>query len=207
MKIAIIGTGNVGGALATKWAVKGHEIILGVRDTRQFKGRSLLKNPNTRVEKIQTACHLANTILIAIPPQFVEPIIESLGKEKLTGKTVIDATNAFRTRPDNYPTVYHAFRDLTEAEVVKCFNSTGYENMLDPEYGELILDMFMAGSSNLAKADAKILALDAGFENCYDFGGEDRVGLLEKFALSWINLAIFQGLGRDMGIKVLFRNQ
>ena len=33
MNIAIIGTGNVGGALATKWANKGHQIYLGVRDT------------------------------------------------------------------------------------------------------------------------------------------------------------------------------
>ncbi|HNN05870.1 MAG TPA: NAD(P)-binding domain-containing protein, partial [Leptospiraceae bacterium] len=32
MKIAVIGTGNVGGALAAKWAGKGHEIFLGVRD-------------------------------------------------------------------------------------------------------------------------------------------------------------------------------
>lgn len=33
MKIAIIGTGNVGGALATKWANAGHHIFLGVKDT------------------------------------------------------------------------------------------------------------------------------------------------------------------------------
>ena len=33
MHIAIIGTGNVGGALATQWARKGHHIHLGVKDT------------------------------------------------------------------------------------------------------------------------------------------------------------------------------
>ncbi len=49
MKIAIIGTGNVGGALATKWANKGHEINLGVRDVNSFKGQELLSNPNTKV--------------------------------------------------------------------------------------------------------------------------------------------------------------
>ena len=42
MKIAIIGTGNVGGALATRWAQAGHTIILGVRDLQNFKGKELL---------------------------------------------------------------------------------------------------------------------------------------------------------------------
>lgn len=32
MNIVIIGTGNVGGALATKWAKAGHNIFLGVQD-------------------------------------------------------------------------------------------------------------------------------------------------------------------------------
>jgi len=47
------------------------------------------------------------------------------------------------------------------------------------------------------------LALDAGFGNCYDFGKADKVELLEKFALSWINLAIMQGYGRDIAFKLL----
>ena len=41
--------------------------------------------------------------------------------------------------------------------------------------------------------------------NCYDFGGSDRVELLEKFAFSWINLAIMQGVGRNMAFKVVKR--
>ena len=55
MKIAIIGTGNVGGALATKWANKEHEINLGVRDVNSFKGKELLSNPNTKVYTIAEA--------------------------------------------------------------------------------------------------------------------------------------------------------
>ena len=55
MKIAIIGTGNVGGTLATKWANKGHEINLGVRNIIDFKGKQLLNNPNTKVLTIDEA--------------------------------------------------------------------------------------------------------------------------------------------------------
>ena len=55
MKIAIIGTGNVGGALATKWASAGHDIYLGVRDTKNFKGDYLIENINISVHLITDA--------------------------------------------------------------------------------------------------------------------------------------------------------
>lgn len=37
------------------------------------------------------------------------------------------------------------------------------------------------------------------------FSKGDKVELLEKFALSWINLAIFQGHGRNLAFKVIRR--
>jgi 8-hydroxy-5-deazaflavin:NADPH oxidoreductase len=46
MNIAIIGTGNVGGALAAKWARSGHRIYLGDKDLDNFKGKDLLQHPN-----------------------------------------------------------------------------------------------------------------------------------------------------------------
>lgn len=203
MKIAIIGTGNVGGALATQWSKAGHQIYLGVRDTQNFKGAELLKNANTSAHSIGEAANLAEVVLVATPPQYAENLVATFGD--LQDKIIIDATNAVRTKPENYPTAYHAFEALTNAEVVKCFNSTGFENMKNPDYGNVQLDMFMAGHSTKAKTLVAQLSKDAGFENCYDFGGSDKVQLLEQFALSWINLAIFQGMGRKMGFKVVFR--
>ena len=47
MKIAIIGTGNVGAALATKWANCGHTLYLGTRNIHKLSGTSLLNNPGT----------------------------------------------------------------------------------------------------------------------------------------------------------------
>ena len=44
MKLAIIGAGNVGGALGTAWAQKaGHEIFFGVRDPKADKTQALLR--------------------------------------------------------------------------------------------------------------------------------------------------------------------
>lgn len=203
MKIAIIGTGNVGAALATRWAAAGHEIFLGVRDTKDFKGQHLLENPRTTVHTVAAAIAAAGVILVATPPQVAVEQSKSFGN--LDGKVLIDATNAVRLKPEPYPTAYHAFEALTQAEVVKCFNSTGFENMLNPDYDGTRLDMFMAGKSAEAKKTARQLALDAGFAECYDFGESDRVELLEQLAMAWINLAIFQGEGRDIGFKVLRR--
>ncbi len=203
MKIAIIGTGNVGGALATAWARAGHTIYLGARDQANFKDRELLANPNTSVHSIAEAAAGAEVILVATPPQIAKDLAEIFGDAK--GKTIIDATNAIRIKPDPYPTAFHAFEELTEAEVVKCFNTTGFENMQDPKYAGEALDMFMAGDSIPAKQVAEQLALDAGFAHCYNAGKSDRVLLLEQFALFWINLAIFQGMGRNIGFKLLKR--
>jgi predicted dinucleotide-binding enzyme len=203
MNIAIIGTGNVGGALATNWSKKGHTINLGARDVHQFKGIELLKNPNTKALPIKEAVAQSEVILISTPPTAIFDILDQMGD--VSGKIIIDATNAVRQAPDPYKTVYHCLADKTKAEIVKCFNSTGFENMLNPIYNGEAIDMFMAGDSEMAKKAASQLALDAGFGTCMDFGKSDKVELLEKFALSWINLAIMQGHGRNMAFKVVRR--
>ncbi|MEM6725876.1 MAG: NAD(P)-binding domain-containing protein [Bacteroidota bacterium] len=203
MNIAIIGTGNVGGALATQWSKAGHTIWLGTRDPNNFKGRHLLENAQTQATTISEAIQKAEVLLVATPPHIAVEQAEQFGD--LSGKVLIDATNAIRQGPDPYPTAFHAFSDLTQAELVKCFNTTGFENMQNPDYGSHRLDMFMAGDSASAKQVAKQLSSDAGFESCIDFGGADKVELLEQFALAWINLAIFQGTGRGIGFKLLKR--
>ena len=203
MKIAVIGTGNVGGALATQWSKAGHQIFLGVKDQKKFKGQMLLDNAHTSVHPIYEAVQQADATLVATPPQIAPDLVAEFGSMK--GKVIIDATNAIKHQPDPYPTAYHAFDVMTKADVVKCFNTTGFENMANPNYGQQQLDMFMAGDSKKAKKVASQLALDAGFEICYDFGDGDKVVLLEQLALAWINLAIFQGMGRNIGFKLLKR--
>ena len=204
MKIAIIGTGNVGGALAEGWSKAGHQILLGVRDLENFKGKELLQFPNVSAHLLADAVAAAEVILIAATPQATVAIAEQLGH---TGdKIIIDAMNSVRVRPEPYADTFEALRTITQSSnVIKCFNSTGFENMRDPNYAGAGIDMFLAGSSAPAKAVARQLALDAGFAECYDFGGDDKVALLEQFALAWINLAIMQGQGRDVAFKVLRR--
>jgi len=93
----------------------------------------------------------------------------------------------------------------TGADVVKAFNCTGWENLADPQYGETVADMFMAGGTPEGRARVASLAQDIGFASCIDLGGRERVHLLESFALLWIDLAIHQRMGRGVAFKLLRR--
>lgn len=205
MNIAIIGTGNIGTALGKSWAKAGHKIFLGVRDAENFKGKALLELPNVSVHPIADAVKNAEVILIAAVPQATADIVAAMGNVK--NKIIIDAMNSVRVKPDGYNNTFEALAAMApDAEVVKCFNTTGFENMANPVYPDgTRIDMFMAGDSKIGKEITQQLAKDLGFENCYDLGGNDKVALLEQFALVWINLAIMQGQGRGIAFKLLKR--
>lgn len=205
MQIAIIGTGNVGGTLAVKWAEAGHHINLGVRDTGNFKGSDLLEKPNIKATSIVEAVQSSDVILVATPAPLAVDVARSLGDT--SGKVIIDAMNIVMGRgPEGYSNTSDAIIDHTDSqEVVKCFNTTGYNNMENPKYSDHSIDMFMCGDSQRGKETARKLALDAGFAECYDIGGNDKFQLMEQFAFFWINLAMMQGHGRDVAFKLLKR--
>jgi predicted dinucleotide-binding enzyme len=205
MKIAIIGTGNVGGALAQKWAAAGHEIFLGVRDTANFKGKELLGTKGIMALETKAAVAAAEVILIATPAPMAVEVAASLGDT--AGKVVIDAMNIVGGRgPEGFKSTAPAILANTASrDVVKAFNTTGANNIKNPVYGGVALDAFVAGDSQKGKATARQLAADAGFAECYDVGGNEKFELMEQFAFFWINLAMMQGLGRDIGFKLLKR--
>lgn len=205
MTIAIIGTGNVGGALATKWAYTGHTVLLGVQDTGNFKGKELLNNPNTGVHSIAEAVQQAEVVVLATPAPAAADVARSLGDT--TGKIIVDAMNIVMGRgPEGFTNTADAILANTDTDtVIKCFNTTGYNNMTNTLYNGTAIDAFMAGNDKGAKKIVRQLALDAGFAECYDVGGNDRFELMEQFAFFWINLAMMQGQGRDIGFKLLKR--
>jgi predicted dinucleotide-binding enzyme len=180
MNIAIIGTGNVGGALATKWAAAGHQIFLGVQNLDDFKGKELLNNRNTSAHFVSEAVEKAEVILIATPATAAVPVAQSLGDT--SGKVIIDAMNIIMGRgPEGFSTTAEAIlANTTTTDVVKCFNTTGFNNMVDPVYDGKAIDAFVAGDSEKGKQVATQLAKEAGFAECYDVGGNDRFQLMEN---------------------------
>jgi 8-hydroxy-5-deazaflavin:NADPH oxidoreductase len=175
-----------------------------VRNKEEFKGSTLPNVKNISVHRIAEAASAAEIILIAAVPQAVKDIATQLGD--VSNKIIIDAMNSVRVKPEPFGNTTEALLKLTNCkDIVKCFNTTGAENMADPIYNGKGIDMFYAGDSDRAKKVAEQLAKDIGFENVYNFGGSDKFNLLEQFALSWINLAMMQGYGRGIAFKMLKR--
>ncbi len=206
MKITIIGSGHVGTALGQGFLRSGHQVSFGVRDESSAKAE-VTKTLMTGaiVTSIEEACRSAEVIIITTPSDAILSLIPQFGNTN--DKIIVDATNSVRTRPEPFPTAFHAIKEMTASEkVVKCFNTTGFENMINPIYpGAGGVDMFCAGNDKKSKAVVQQLAKDLGFSQCWDFGGDEQVELLEKWALCWINLAMRQGYGRDIAIKILMR--
>ena len=209
MKIAVIGTGHVGGTLGSRWARQGHQVVFGTRNPESVKVQELLEISGNQAgaEGLKEAADEADVVVIAVPWSVTQATIEALGD--LRGKIVVDCTNPIA------PGLQLAMGTTTSggeqvadwakgARVVKAFNSTGWENMANPLYqGEPTL-MLICGDDALAKTAVSELTEALGFA-AVDLGPLSAARLLEPFALVWIRLAVVQGLGRDFSFKLVKR--
>lgn len=206
MKIAIIGSGNVGGALAQKFIKAGHTVLVGAKFPLSEKSIKLATQiGEDRFASVENAVKQCEVVVLATPAPMAAEVAQSLGDT--SGKVIIDTMNIVMGRgPAGFSNTTDAILANTATkDVVKCFNTTGFNNMLDTQYGEHQIDAFVAGDSEKGKEIATKLALDAGFGACYDVGGNDKFQLMEQFAFFWINLALFKGQGREIGFKLLKR--
>jgi len=205
MKISIIGAGNVGSALAQGFSKVGHEVFIGTREIDSLELLELNEfSENISIMSINNAIKNSDIVVLSTPSQAVIEIAKN--NPELKDKIIVDATNSVFKKPEPYNTAFHALKEILKVEnIVKCFNTTGFENMKNPIYDGNGIDMFVAGSSKIAKDLAIKLSKEIGFEECYDFGDDSKVELIEQFAMSWINLAILQGYGRNIAFKIIKR--
>ncbi len=210
MKIAIIGTGNVGGTLAKSWGAKGHKILLGVRDTQDEKTRTMAKGigGDAEVLGIRQAAERTDIVVLATPWEAAKDALGAAGD--LSGKILIDVTNPLK--PDlSGLSVGHDTSAGEQvagwargARVVKAFNTTGFPNMADPKYPDGAATMFICSDDADAKSRAATLARDLGFE-VIDAGPLANARLLEPMAMLWIYLAVKMGMGTNIAFRLMKR--
>jgi hypothetical protein len=202
MRIAIIGAGNVGGAIARGLKGKGHQVTLGVRSPEDAEAKALAANTGATVARPAEAAANAEVVILALPWTAAESVAKSLGS--LSGKTVIDCMNPLGMVDGALGlTIGHSTSGaemvagwLPGAHVVKTLNQVGAEIMAHNSHLPHRPVMFMAGDSDSAKVQAAALLTDLGFE-ALDAGGLARARLLEPFAMVWINQALLCGKGRN----------
>jgi predicted dinucleotide-binding enzyme len=213
MNLAIIGAGNVGGALGRAWAAKaGHDIVFGVRDPKAEKTQSLVKaiGPRARAGTTADAAASADVLVLATPWAATESAIRSMGN--LKGKIVLDATNPLTRGPDGIGLeIGHAISGgekvqgwAAGAAVFKTLNTTGFNNMANPVYHGVKSVMFVAGDDAANKPKVMELVGQLGFETV-DAGPLRNARLLEAHAMLWIDLALARGQGRDFAFGILRR--
>jgi hypothetical protein len=210
MKIGIIGSGNVGGALGTRWAQAGHDVTFGSRNPASDDMRQLVAKAGAaaRAASSKEALEVSELLLLATPWPSTKAVLEGLGD--LTGKVLIDATNPLL--PDlsglEVGTTTSAAEQVAGwahgAKVVKAFNTVGFNIMANPAFGADRPVMFYCGDDAAAKQTVRPLVEQLGFE-AVDAGPLSQARVLEPFALLWISLAYAQGQGRDIAFKLLRR--
>lgn len=209
MKIAIIGTGNVGQALAYGWTNNGHQVTFGSRNPAGDKAQTAVAATGGKaaVKREQAAVQEAEVVVLAVPWNAAEAVVNGLGD--LTGKILIDATNPIGPGFQLAVGKDSSGAELVQqwaptARVVKAFNSTGAENMRNPRYGGEPTTMFICGDDASAKAVTQTLAEALGFAVA-DTGGLITARYLEPLAMVWIHLAIVQKQGREIAFKLVQR--
>ncbi len=210
MKIAIVGTGNVGGALAQGWAKAGHSVVLGVRNAADPKVVALVRETKAEVKTPADAAAGADLIVLALPWGAAESAVKALGS--LAGKIVIDCMNPLAMR-NGALGLDRGFDSsgaealagwLPGARIVKTLNQVGAEMMAKNADLPHRPAMFLAGDDTQAKAIVATLLSDLGFEPL-DAGDLTKARLLEPYAMVWINQALIQGNGRDWAFAAVKR--
>ena len=210
MKIGIIAAGNVGGTLGTAWANAGHEVRWGVRDPSAGKVQALTGAvAGSSAGPIADAAAHGDVVVLTTPwGSATEDAIRNCGD--LQGKILFDCTNPLKPGLSGLALGHDTSAGeqvaawAAGARVVKIFNTTGSNNMENPDYGGQPVTMFYAGDDAAAKQAAHQLAGDIGFEPI-DAGPLANARLLEPLAMLWIYLAYPGGQGREIAFRLLRR--
>ena len=195
MKIGILGTGDVGRALGTGFAVLGHEVKMGSRHPEQAKVREWLKKtgPKASAGTFSEAAAFGEIAVLAVAWTGAENAIDLAGPENLAGKVVIDVTNpldfssgALRLAVGHTDSAGEMVqRWMPQAKVVKTFNHVGYAHMVNPKFTDGPPTMFLCGNDGSAKRKVALL-LEAFGWSVIDIGGIESSRYLEPLAALWI---------------------
>lgn len=189
MRVGILGTGEVGKALARGFAAHGHDVKIG---SREAKGEFVTFEDAARHGEIVVLCTRWDG---------TENALKLAGSQNLGGKILIDATNPLKHVDGRPVGMDRGFTDsggeqvqrwVPDAKVVKAFNIVGNTLMIDPKLPGGPPTMFIGGNDESAKKTVTELLTDFGWETI-DFGGIDAARLLEPMCWVWVVSAMKSG--------------
>lgn len=198
MKIAILGSGDVGRKLADGFIELGHHVRIGSRDPRQSKLTEWLDKHDKEKASSGTFAETASfgeLVVVATLWTGTADAIRMASSTNFAGKIVIDVTNPLDFSNGVPPRLALGHTDsagetvqrmLPDSKVVKAFNIVGNPHMIHPDFPGGKPTMFICGNNDEAKKFVKDDILTKFGWETIDIGGIEGSRLLEPLALLWI---------------------
>lgn len=206
MKVAIIGAGNVGRALATATTKAGHSVVVTARTPEHADAVATETGARTASTNAEAASS-AELVILAIPSTSAQAVAREI-RGVVADKPVVDVSNRMtygENGPaiDNGPSNAERLADwLPEANVVKAFNTVFASNETDPFVEGVQLDGFVAADDDTARAKVLELIASIGLKPI-DVGPLSRAQQLEQLAFLNIALNATNGWSWQSGWKLV----
>jgi len=205
MKVAIIGSGNVGKALATSGVRAGHSVTLTA--TTPEKAAEAAKATGARAASSNVeAIKDADLVILAVPTNKLGDVFRGLGSA-IDGKVVLDVTNRINTQ--NPSEVLEGLSNAEEihkrhpkVRVVKGLNHAFAARHANPTVNGTRLDGFVAGDDQGAKDTALEFVGSIGFRPI-DAGPLVMARAIESMGLLIVMLQIKHGWPWQNGWKLV----
>ncbi len=171
LKIGIIGTGRIGGALAKHWAKAGHELLISSRHPEELQNLARSLGPKVRAGTPREAAKFGDVVLISVPYAATPQIGRDL-KTELAGKIVLDTGNPYPSRDGEMAeearrkgTGVASAEFLPGVRLVRAFNAINSDDLASEAHraGDAVA-IPLAGDDAEALKVAQRLVRDAGFE-------------------------------------------
>lgn len=205
MKIAIIGSGNVGKALAGSATKAGHQVTIASRHPEHADEAAKATKAHA-AKTPQEAVKDAEMVVLAVPADQADSVVAALAPE-LDGKVIVDVTNRFNPKDpgqsiDGSSKSEQLQQKVPKAHVVKAFNYAFASRMANPKVDGTSLDGFVAGDDQQAKQKTLAFVESIGFRPI-DAGPLAMARALEAMGLLHILLQIQNNWPWQSGWKVV----
>ncbi|MFN8239429.1 MAG: NAD(P)-binding domain-containing protein [Bacteroidales bacterium] len=190
-KIGIIGSGEVGKALAKGLNKHGYLVMLGSEDKN--KRDSFKNETGIMTGTFSEAAVFGEVVILAVKGLAAGSVVSSLAT-KIAGKTVIDTCNPIAEKPP-VNGVLQFFTSLDDslmerlqgmapsANFVKAFSCVGSTFMIDPSFTEKP-SMFICGNNEAARKEVREILDNVGWA-AEDMGGAEAARAIEPLCMLW----------------------
>jgi 8-hydroxy-5-deazaflavin:NADPH oxidoreductase len=202
MKIAVLGTGMVGNAIATKLVQLGHETMMGSRTAEGEAGQTWLRSVGGRAQvgTFADAAAFGEIIFDCTNGANAIAALRQAGADNLRGKILIQVGNPLDFSKGMPPTLMvcntdslgeQVQREFPDARVVKALNTVNCDVMIEPSRVPGDHDLFICGNDAAAKREVtdrlcEWFGWKAG--NIIDLGDITNSRGTEMFLALWVRL-------------------